>query len=331
MSAEAAPRTITVAIPRNTQLIAQVLRCSKLHKAIPRSRSGPRDPLRWLELEGQFLTDYKSSCASKLRTLPMARLSVGYALANVEVALSQASPLDNGIWCDAAALAFEEAQAEAKHWIQFMLLTLRGGQRGRTYESAPFILTSPDYDVPDEIGDDRSADYRQQALRSLRTWYPDASHALHERLADAKLVRWRFLQWQRREAPGGTPRPQTDDHSSPGGNFPPPPALSPGAEEVQSPYCGDFIPAAICAPAPWRDHVLYDFHPYICLHEQCGVNAAFPTVAAWEAHMVKHDWRDLVDEKCPLCSTWLGPSAIAHLTVHLHDEIMGIRALPPYP
>ncbi|RAH67608.1 uncharacterized protein BO66DRAFT_441061 [Aspergillus aculeatinus CBS 121060] len=324
-----------MAMPQNKGLMAQVLRCSQLYKALPRPRSSPEDPLRWLEVEHQFLTDYRSSCASKLRTLPMTRLSVAYALGNVEVALSQASPLQSGVWCDAPALAFTEAQAEAKYWIQLVLLTVRCGQRARTYESALFILTCPDYNVPDELGSDRSADFRQQALRSLRTWYPNAHRVLHERLADAKLIRWRILQWHRRDAPLGGGPPQTaagaDNDSSLGGHFPPPPALSPGVEHVQCPYCGDSIPAAICAPEPWRDHVLYDFHPYICLHEQCGVDAAFPTIEEWEAHMVKHDWRDLADEKCPLCFKWLGPSAIAHLTEHLHQEIMGIRALPPYP
>ncbi|OCL13226.1 hypothetical protein AOQ84DRAFT_416491 [Glonium stellatum] len=80
-------------------------------------------------------------------------------------------------------------------------------------------------------------------------------------------------------------------------NFPPPPLpIKDGRKEVLCPYCGLLMPVReVENLLTWRNHVLKDLDPYVCLFENCSKeNQLYNSVKDWLCHMkFKHrlQWR----------------------------------------
>ncbi|RAL11745.1 uncharacterized protein BO97DRAFT_453900 [Aspergillus homomorphus CBS 101889] len=308
--------------PKSTEIIDQVQRCRRLYNAIQHPRGQPNRNTCWTEIEKAFLADYEFSSVSKLRTMPALRQFVGYVLSRLEDAFAHPGPLQDGIWCEALVFSFERAQQDAEFWIKLLRTTLCNRPLG--YESVQFILSSPEYAVPGaDCENELSGLYRDFVLDNLRKRYPKANAVLQQRLADARVARWRMLHWHKRNM-STDGEPIALSSYRPEGFWPQPPALPAGAKEVLCPYCADAIPVAICEPERWKAHVLYDFHPYICMHEECNADAAFASTEDWNYHMCCHAWED-EEEACPLCKMDLPPGSARHLTEHLEEEIMSIQ------
>ncbi|PYH43177.1 uncharacterized protein BP01DRAFT_403196 [Aspergillus saccharolyticus JOP 1030-1] len=334
-----ANHTMDVNAAKNKQVDLQVEECHALYRVLVQQKTPAAEMAPgWPELEAELSADYRTSSLSKLRTLPKTREFVAHALDNIKAAFTHPSPIRDGIWCDQAAFAFREAQKDAAYWIALVRTALRPR---RSYELASIVDTSADYHVLDIDGVDIGKHYTWRIERDLWAKFPRATERIRQRLSAAKRMRWRILSRQRRRAPPDAPPQAPAVNTTPdgGGPFPPPPPppqpLTPEHGCVICPYCNDAAPLNVCSdPAAWREHVRYDFHPYVCLHEQCSVDAAFADAEAWTAHMLEHHWGwgyFYDSNRCMLCRkdlTKIEGSATAHLRAHLEEVMMSTRASP---
>lgn len=92
--------------------------------------------------------------------------------------------------------------------------------------------------------------------------------------------------------------------------------------------CGDKV--VMTDDRAWKQHVLADLQPYICLDPSC-VLKPFQTQQLWESHLLTMHSDDWKDESCPFCSERIPKTdrttIVKHLRHHLED--IALAAMPP--
>ncbi|RAL13259.1 uncharacterized protein BO97DRAFT_413705 [Aspergillus homomorphus CBS 101889] len=278
--------------PNNATLIDQVRRCRKLKISMPTAKGYWGEELQPLslrptvcELAKDFDTDYAASVISKFRIKPDIVLGISKLLYKLEKWLKQAKDTAESsslrrilLWHPSWGRCRRETQALMND------LTNRLEFAERQVQS----VSSSD--------DDKSNTYtslNEQVnvyLPGVQKKYPLAmSASLLRRIALRQYAcRW-FLcarhgenQLAHHTRKLGFPQPAPAFTTT---ILPPPPTVPPGATDFICP-CSDTLPKKMYHPVPWRKHVLHDFHPYICMHADCG--KAFGDADVWEQHMLQH-------------------------------------------
>ncbi|PYI16281.1 hypothetical protein BO99DRAFT_415170 [Aspergillus violaceofuscus CBS 115571] len=311
--------------PNNVDLIEQARRCTALEAEILNNLpnyldddTDAEDFVRFYgcehvadRLEGLRLTavgdgdGYTFTEISTLRIFPAAQLSLCLKLIYVEQSL-QALKMN----CDA------RVRLETEGVIRNLSLLFCGIERlekvGGTVCSRLHILAEEvrlrmvQKWKADQRGDsiwedfwrlrrnERGEQFRADALRGLQARYPRADLGLCERIAHRMSACWNLLSWRLQGNRLGSHTvnaailgPQQQQRQL---LLPPPPQPPADATEHMCPYCSDVLPASVYqTPAMWQHHVLYDYHPYVCLAKECRGEATFFRLDDWVNHMRGHD------------------------------------------
>ncbi|KAJ3488727.1 hypothetical protein NLG97_g6141 [Lecanicillium saksenae] len=94
-------------------------------------------------------------------------------------------------------------------------------------------------------------------------------------------------------------------------SFPPIPILS-RSGHVQCPYC--YSTFVVKNLENWREHILDDLKPYICLEDSCEEQYAFTNREDWRCHMRKAHWQNNI---CPIGECSQSFSELEFLQKHI--------------
>ncbi|PYI32522.1 hypothetical protein BP00DRAFT_154424 [Aspergillus indologenus CBS 114.80] len=189
-------------------------------------------------------------------------------------------------------LPLEKSAEQVKHYLKGLKEKVEKGmeerskaaQRGDSIWKDYWLL---DYDV------ERGEQFRADALRGLQARYPGADLGLCERIAHRMSACWKLLSFRLKDNRLGF---HTMNPAILGPQqrrqllLPPPPQPPADATEHMCPYCSDVLPVSVYqTPVMWQHHVLYDYHPYVCLAKECRGEATFSRLDDWVNHMRGHD------------------------------------------
>ncbi|KAL8305266.1 hypothetical protein RB600_008242 [Gaeumannomyces tritici] len=74
--------------------------------------------------------------------------------------------------------------------------------------------------------------------------------------------------------------------------------------------------------AAWKQHLLSDLQPYICLEASCQQSDVFETRDSWTSHLGSKHYQDWAGAPCPLCGEQMKDGLVAitdHLRYHLEE------------
>ncbi|PYH82658.1 hypothetical protein BO82DRAFT_431578 [Aspergillus uvarum CBS 121591] len=286
---------------------------------------------------------------SKLRIFPAAQLSLCLKLVHVEQGL-QALKMN----CD-ARVRLETEGVIRNLGLLFGIERLQkvGGEvRSRLQNlteevKSTMVQNSEAEQRGDSIWEDfwllrrneRGNQFRADALRGLQARYPRADLGLCERIAHRMSACWKLLSWRLQDNRLGDhtvnpailgPRQQQQQQQQRQLLLPPPPQPPADATEHMCPYCSDVLPVSVYqTPAMWQHHVLYDYHPYVCLAKECLGNATFACLDDWVNHMRGHGghWECSAPgcEQGTVCFGWFDGDKIQRHAQLVH----GWDQLPP--
>ncbi|PYH83055.1 hypothetical protein BO82DRAFT_411977 [Aspergillus uvarum CBS 121591] len=164
---------------------------------------------------------------------------------------------------------------------------------------APSVLLQdhPDYSVRDEWERDVNEEFQVVVRSALRHRCDVYNKVLNARLGTMVVNRRRALAYHSRfqdDSPMHVPRQNLNPatfvmamRDAAHEEHPPRPTLGPGQEEFECPYCRFTLPAARYASHDaWRQHVLTDLEPYMCIFDACTAETnTFRTPQQWLYHM----------------------------------------------
>ncbi|PYI30021.1 hypothetical protein BP00DRAFT_447883 [Aspergillus indologenus CBS 114.80] len=165
------------------------------------------------------------------------------------------------------------------------------------YAPSALLQEHPDYSVRDEWDRNVTEEFQVVVRSALEHRCDVYNKVLNARLGAMVVTRRRALTYHSRfqdDAPMHVLRQNMNPatfvmamRDAAHEEHPPRPTLAPGQQEFECPYCRFTLPAArYAAHDAWRQHVLTDLEPYMCIFDTCTAEInTFRTPQQWLWHM----------------------------------------------